>query len=70
MENEIFSVYFFPKSWSLDRLVIEVEHAFRNKSKEEKSVGKYIGASLSGVPIIFIISSDKKILSVYPLFME
>jgi len=54
---------FFPVEWNLQRLIFECRKAFDEKVKI--SGKKYVGNTLSGIPVTFIFE-DGELKSVYP----
>ena len=54
---------FFPKEWSLQRLINECYPAFMNKMKLTET--KFVGKTYSGISVVFIYSG-KVLKSIYP----
>ena len=55
----------FPRTWSEDRIKVEIDSAFKNAYKVEGSDFKWRGVSRSGVSIEWI-NRNGKILTIYP----
>ncbi|HED4415464.1 EndoU domain-containing protein [Pasteurella multocida] len=56
----------FPKTWTEDRLKVELEHAFRNRSRVPKTEDKWSGTTKSGVKVEWVINKDGYLSTVYP----
>ncbi|HEA3278464.1 TPA: hemagglutinin repeat-containing protein [Pasteurella multocida] len=56
----------FPRTWTEDRLKVELEHAFRNRSRVEKTENTWSGTTKSGVKVEWVINKDGYLSTVYP----
>ncbi len=56
----------FPRTWTEDRLKVELEHAFRNSSRVPKTEDKWSGTTKSGVKVEWIINKEGYLSTVYP----
>ncbi|MCL7819274.1 EndoU domain-containing protein [Pasteurella multocida] len=56
----------FPKTWTEDRLKVELEHAFRNRSRVADTKNKWEGTTKSGVKVEWVINKDGYLSTVYP----
>ncbi|MFP4794898.1 EndoU domain-containing protein [Pasteurella multocida] len=57
----------FPRTWTEDRLKVELEHAFKNGEKIEKFDNKWKGTTKSGVEVIWQFDKSGNISTVYPV---
>ncbi|MFC1100648.1 EndoU domain-containing protein [Pasteurella multocida] len=56
----------FPRTWTEDRLKVELEHAFRNRSRVADTKNKWEGTTKSGVKVEWVINKDGYLSTVYP----
>ncbi len=56
----------FPRTWTEDRLKVELEHAFRNRSRVANTEDKWEGTTKSGVKVEWVINKDGYLSTVYP----
>ncbi|HDR1039758.1 TPA: EndoU domain-containing protein [Pasteurella multocida] len=56
----------FPRTWTEDRLKVELEHAFRNRSRVADTKNKWEGTTKSGVKVEWIINKEGYLSTVYP----
>ncbi|AXQ73384.1 hypothetical protein AWY89_10535 [Pasteurella multocida subsp. multocida] len=49
-----------------DRLKVELEHAFRNRSRVADTKNKWEGTTKSGVKVEWVINKDGYLSTVYP----
>ncbi|WP_104884593.1 EndoU domain-containing protein [Pasteurella multocida] len=54
----------FPRTWTEDRLKVELEHAFRNRVP--KTEDKWEGTTKSGVKVEWVINKYGYLSTVYP----
>ncbi len=57
----------FPRTWTEDRLKVELEYAFKNRSKVEGFKDKWKGTTKSGVEVIWHFDKSGNISTVYPV---
>ncbi|OBP32431.1 EndoU domain-containing protein [Pasteurella multocida] len=57
----------FPRTWTEDRLKVELEHALRNGNKVEGFERKWKGTTKSGVEIEWIFDKSGNISTIYPI---
>ncbi|MDH7438223.1 EndoU domain-containing protein [Pasteurella multocida] len=57
----------FPRTWTEDRLKVELEYAFKNRSKVEEFKDKWKGTTKSGVEVIYQFDKSGNISTVYPV---
>ena len=57
----------FPEEWSLQQLMLECEHAFKNMKKNTSKEFEWNSTTLKGIPVNIIIGADRKLKSIYPL---
>jgi len=57
---------FFPRSWTLQQLIIECQIAFMNKIKISEK--RYKGYTKNNIPVIFVLDEYNELLTVYPLY--
>ncbi|HDR1044837.1 EndoU domain-containing protein [Pasteurella multocida] len=56
----------FPRTWTEDRLKVELEHAFRNRSRVADTKNKWEGTTKSGGKVEWVINKDGYLSTVYP----
>ncbi|HHE3517577.1 TPA: EndoU domain-containing protein, partial [Pasteurella multocida] len=56
----------FPRTWTEDRLKVELEHAFRNRSRVADTENKWSGTTKSGVKVEWVINKEGYLSTVYP----
>ena len=59
----------FPRTWTQDRLRVELEHAFKNASKASKvpsTKSKWKEVTKSGVEVRWYVKENGKIGTIYP----
>lgn len=56
----------FPRTWTEDRLKVELAHAFRNRSRVADTKNKWEGTTKSGVKAEWVINKDGYLSTVYP----
>ncbi|MCL7765921.1 EndoU domain-containing protein [Pasteurella multocida] len=56
----------FPRTWTEDRLKVELEHAFNNRVPMEKFENKWEGITKSGVKVEWVINKEGYLSTVYP----
>ncbi|HDR1501894.1 TPA: EndoU domain-containing protein, partial [Pasteurella multocida] len=54
----------FPRTWTEDRLKVELEHAFNNRVPMEKFENKWEGITKSGVKVEWVLDRNGKVLTV------
>ena len=59
---------FFPKTWSAQQVIDEINFAYANKTFVEGSRNTYTGLSTDGIEIEMFIDSFGKIISAYPVY--
>ncbi|MFC0935559.1 EndoU domain-containing protein [Pasteurella multocida] len=57
----------FPRTWTEDRLKVELEYAFKNGGRVEKADNKWKGTTKSGVEVIWHFDKSGNISTVYPV---
>ncbi|HHE3624277.1 EndoU domain-containing protein [Pasteurella multocida] len=57
----------FPRTWTEDRLKVELEYAFKNRSKVEGFEDKWKGTTKSGVEVIYQFDKSGNISTLYPV---
>ncbi|HDR1205723.1 TPA: hemagglutinin repeat-containing protein [Pasteurella multocida] len=65
-KNQDSASMMFPRTWTEDRLKVELEHAFRNRSRVPKTEDKWEGTTKSGVKVEWVINKDGYLSTVYP----
>ncbi|HDR1187014.1 EndoU domain-containing protein [Pasteurella multocida] len=65
-KNQDSASMMFPKTWTEDRLKVELEHAFRNRSRVEKTENTWSGTTKSGVKVEWTINKEGYLSTVYP----
>ena len=56
----------FPRTWTQDRLKVELEHAFKNASKVPSTKSEWKGVTKSGVEVRWYVKENGKIDTIYP----
>ena len=56
----------FPRTWTQDRLRVELEHAFKNASKVPSTKSEWKGVTKSGVEVRWYVKENGKIDTIYP----
>ena len=56
----------FPRTWTQDRLRVELEHAFKNASKVPSTKSKWKGVTKSGVEVRWYVKENGKIDTINP----
>ena len=57
----------FPRTWTQDRLRVELEHAFKNGRLSEEGERKGVGTTRSGVEVEWFFDKKGNISTVYPV---
>ena len=57
----------FPRTWTQDRLRVELEHAFKNGRLSEEGERKWVGTTRSGVEVEWAFDKKGNISTVYPV---
>lgn len=57
----------FPRTWTQDRLRVELEHAFQNGRLSEEGERKGVGTTRSGVEVEWFFDKKGNISTVYPV---
>ena len=55
-----------PRTWTQDRLRVELEHAFKNASKVPSTKSEWKGVTKSGVEVRWYVKENGKIDTIYP----
>ena len=56
----------FPRTWTQDRLKVELEHTFKNASKVPSTKSEWKGVTKSGVEVRWYVKENGKIDTIYP----
>lgn len=56
----------FPRTWTQDRLRVELEYAFKNASKVPSTKSEWKGVIKSGVEVRWYVKENGKIDTIYP----
>lgn len=56
----------FPRTWTQDRLRVELEHAFKNASKIPSTKSEWKGVTKSAVEVRWYVKGNRKIDTIYP----